>query len=300
VYRFLLTPRWLGLSALMLALAGAMVGLGTWQLHRYQERTAINAQIDAAGRVAPAQLRATLPPPRGPAGTAPPAPPAGAAWIRVTATGRYDREHELLARGRVIDGRVGYEVLTPLVLDDGAAVLVDRGWVSPAPGGATALPRVPAAPSGPVTVTGRVHLSESRAGVIDRREGRIEVRRISMRQLAPELPYPIYGAYVLLDSQEPPTEAGLEAIPVSHENSWQNGGYVAQWWIFALLTVAGLIWLIRREARTTAGFDAEVRELAAGDRGRPGSADRPSDGSTPDDIRDLDRRLPQAPVSPAV
>jgi cytochrome oxidase assembly protein ShyY1 len=184
----------------------------------------------------------------------------------------------MLARGRAVEGRVGFEVVTPLVLDDGTAVLVDRGWVPPAPGGAAALPRVPAAPSGPVTVVGRVHLSESRAGAIDRRDGRIEVRRISVPQLAAELPYPVYGAYLLLDSQEPAADPGLALIPIRHENSWQNGGYVLQWWIFALLTVAGLIWLVRREARTASGFDAEVRKLDAPD----------------------ERRLPQAPVSPAV
>ena len=35
----------------------------------------------------------------------------------------------MLLRNRVRDGEGGYDVLTPLVLDDGTAVVVDRGWV---------------------------------------------------------------------------------------------------------------------------------------------------------------------------
>jgi cytochrome oxidase assembly protein ShyY1 len=288
VYRFLLTPRWLGLSLLMLGLAGVMVGLGNWQLHRYHERSTINARIDAGGRAAPTPLERVLPEPGRSPGRAGPPPSSAAEWTRVTATGRYDAARELLARGRTVEGVVGFEVVTPLVLDDGTAVLVDRGWVPPAPGGASAVPRVPPAPDGSVTVVGRVHLSESRPGAIAERAGRVEVRRISVPQLATNLPYPVYGAYVLMDSQDPPADSALVAIPAQHENAWQNAGYVVQWWIFAALTVAGLVWLIRRETRTDAGFDAEMREMWAGDE--------PSTAGTPPG----ERRLPQAPVSPAV
>ena len=49
MYRFLATPRWLGLAALALLLATVMVGLGNWQLQRYHARAAINARIDAGG-----------------------------------------------------------------------------------------------------------------------------------------------------------------------------------------------------------------------------------------------------------
>jgi cytochrome oxidase assembly protein ShyY1 len=276
VYRFLLTPRWLGLIALMLTAAGAMVALGNWQLHRYHERAAINALIDAATRTAPAPLTSALPAPTGPAGSAPLAPAGDVAWARVTVTGRYDPAHEILARGRTVDSRVGFEVVTPLVLADGSAVLVDRGWVAPSGIGAIAPPQVPPALPGDITVTGRVHLSESHSGPIDRRNGRLEVRRIALDQLARELPYPVYGAYLLLDTQTPPADPALTAVPTEHENAWQNGGYVVQWWLFAALTVAGLIWLLRREAHTAAGFDAAVRDLAA------------------------DPAPPQAPVSPAV
>src|SRR4051812_35481980 len=187
VYRFLLTPRWLGFAALALLLAAIMVGLGDWQLHRYHERAAINDRI-AAGDSGPAvPISQVLP---GPAGTGPPVgppPSAGTEWAPVRLGGRYDQRHEPLARGRTVEGSVGYEVLTPLVLPDGSAVLVDRGWVPPPDGGALVKPDVPAAPTGEVTVVGPLRRPESGAD----RPAQGSVRRISPARLG--LPYPTYG-----------------------------------------------------------------------------------------------------------
>lgn len=262
MYRFLLTPRWLGILALTLAASVVMVLLGNWQLSRYQERTAINDRIDAADKVPPAPLGATLPSAGGAAGTAGQTPPAEAAWTRVTVTGQYDSANVILVRNRTVD-RVGFEVVTPLVLADGTAVLVDRGWIPPAPGGATARPQFPTAPGGQVTVVGRVHLSESHPDAVQRRDGRLETRRIAVPQLAGELPYPVYGAYLLLEEQTPPADPTFSAIPIRHENNWQNGGYVIQWWLFAVMTLVGFGWLARREAHGDAGRDAAPRDRAA-------------------------------------
>ncbi len=248
MYRFLLTPRWLGILALTLAAAAVMVLLGNWQLSRYQERAALNERIDAATQVPPAPIGAVLPSPGGTVGASGQAPSTERAWTRVTVTGRYDASNVILVRSRTVEGRVGFEVVTPLILDDGSAVLVDRGWIPPASGGAIALPQVPATPTGEVTAVGRVHLSESQPSQISRREGRLETRWIAVPALARELPYPIYGAYLLLDEQTPAADQAFTAIPVRHENDWQNGGYVVQWWLFAVMALFGFGWAARREA----------------------------------------------------
>ncbi|WP_175439996.1 SURF1 family protein [Micromonospora nigra] len=254
VYRFLLTPRWLGIFLLTLVAAVVMVQLGNWQLDRYRGRTEINERIDAGLRMAPVPLREAVPAPTGGPGTAGPGPAEEKTWIRVTVTGRYDTDNVVLVRGRTVDSRVGFEVVTPLVLADGTAVLVDRGWIPPVPGGgATAQPQVPPAPAGEVTVEGRVHASESGAGTVNRRDGRLETRRIAVPQLARELPYPVHGAYVLLDQQVPAADPLFSAVPVGHANNWQNLGYVVQWWIFAVMTLVGFGWVARREARRLAG-----------------------------------------------
>jgi cytochrome oxidase assembly protein ShyY1 len=247
VYRFLLTTRWLGALALAVAAAVAMVFLGIWQLHRYQERAATNSRIDAADSTPPVPLTAVLPAPTA-AGTAGPAPNRTRAWTKVTVMGRYDPTHEIQARGRTVDGDVGFEIVTPLVLADGTAVLVDRGWIPPSPD-PLAAPVVPPAPSGQVTVIGQVHLSESRPTPVVFRDGRLDTRRISVPRLAAAMPYPVYGAYVLLTQQTPPADPAFRPIPIDHENAWQNAGYTVQWWIFAGMALIGYGWLARKEAR---------------------------------------------------
>ncbi|WP_431977240.1 SURF1 family cytochrome oxidase biogenesis protein [Micromonospora haikouensis] len=261
MYRFLLTPRWLGILALTLVAAAVMVLLGNWQLDRYRGRTAINERIDAGSRMTPVPLRDAVPAPTGGGGTAGPAPADEATWSRVTVTGRYDTANIVLVRGRTVDNRVGFEIVTPLVLADGTAVLVDQGWVPPAPGGALAQPQLPPVPPGEVTVVGRVHPTESGAGAVDRRDGRLETRRIAVPRLARELPYPVYGAYVLLDEQTPAADPVFQAVPIGHTNNWQNFGYVVQWWIFAVMTLFGYGWVARREARRAAGLDGPAKPL---------------------------------------
>lgn len=255
MYRFLLTPRWLGILALTLVAAAVMVLLGNWQFDRYQGRTAVNERIDAGRSMTPVPLRDAVPAPTGGPGTAGPGPAEEATWTRVTVTGRYDAENVVLVRGRTAENRVGFEVVTPLVLADGTAVLVDQGWIPPAPGGAMAQPQVPPVPQGEVTVVGRVHATESGKVDVSRRDGRLETRRVGVPRLARELPYPVHGAYVLLDEQTPAADPLFKAVPVGHTNNWQNLGYVVQWWLFAAMTLFGYGWVARREARRLAGLD---------------------------------------------
>jgi len=246
VYRFVLTPRWLALALVMALAAATMVGLGRWQLSRYHQRSDANARIDAAASRPPVPL-ASVPMPLA----------KDREWTRVSVTGRYDPGHEILARGRTVNDQVGFEVFTPLVLADGGAVLVDRGWVPPPRNGdAAAFPDVPPAPTGDVTVTGAVHRPEHGGTAAETRGGRLEVRRVTPARLA--LPYRLVDGYVIADDPA----AGFTAIRPDHQNQWQNLGYVVQWWLLAALTLFGFGYLARREAKTREEAERGVEELS--------------------------------------
>lgn len=125
-------PLW-AYAATALAVA-LFVSLGTWQAER--GRTKQRLQAELTQRSAPA-LTLT-------AGAPAPAPLTAR---RATATGVYLADRQLLQDGQSHAQRPGQHVWTPLQLDDGARVLVNRGWV---PLGATDL----APPGGEVTVSG--------------------------------------------------------------------------------------------------------------------------------------------------
>ncbi|WP_158647161.1 SURF1 family protein [Actinoplanes sp. ATCC 53533] len=278
MYRFLLNRRWLGYAAAALALAAVMVLLGNWQWDRYQDRSARNARIEAGEQAVPVPLTEVLPRPGSDSNQV--EPTSNREWAAVAVTGRYDSSREILARGRTVNGSVGFEVVTPLVLADGTAVLVNRGFLAAPLGDATVRPQVPPAASGQVNVTGRVRYSESGSRRVQRYEGRIEVRRISVDQLAGELPYPLFNAYLLLTAQIPTADPALVAVPVRTDNAWQSGTYAVQWWLFAVMLAAWYAWSVHREAHRSrppaALADDGIPSASSG--GRRAAGDLPLSG----------------------
>ena len=94
-----------------------LLGLGTWQLDRRAWKTGLIAARQAALAAAPVALPETI------------ADPAALEFHRVWVAGRFRHDRELHLAGRYYRDQPGYQVITPLVLDDGSAVLVNRGFV---------------------------------------------------------------------------------------------------------------------------------------------------------------------------
>ncbi len=98
---------------------GMLVAMGGWQLDRLAWKRALIA--DVTQRMASPAV--ALPP-----------PPVDAAALRyrpIRLEGRFRHDRELYLEARSHQGRAGLHLVTPLVLDDGRVVLVDRGWVPP-------------------------------------------------------------------------------------------------------------------------------------------------------------------------
>ncbi|MET7464668.1 SURF1 family protein [Nonomuraea sp. NPDC005501] len=242
MYRFLLTPRWVALHVVVLLVIPAFVFLGRWQFGRFEERSANSHQVTANIEAAPVPLESL----------------AGQGvkesdrYRTVTAAGAYDATHGLAVRRRPQDGRAGFYVLTPLVLGDGRAVIVNRGWVK---AGATAdtPPDVPPPPAGQVTVTGRLRLSETEesSGIRDRPglpPG--QVLLINAASIGKGLPYRLVDGYVELTQQKPATDPAPEPVPAPDVGAGGglNLAYGVQWWLFIGVAIGGWILLVRREA----------------------------------------------------
>ena len=125
-----------------------------------------------------------------------------------------------------MNGAVGFEILTPLVLADGTAVIIDRGWLAPPGTAPRKHRRFQRNRQVEVTVVEGVHAPESRGTCPRALRGTLAVRRISPDQLAADLPYRLYGAYITLENQNPTADAAFVPIPPDHQNAAMNAGYV--------------------------------------------------------------------------
>ncbi len=226
-----------------LAMAGVLLfgQLGRWQWHRAAEKRALAAAFAASTAAAATEL-----------GTRPIAALPRYTLLRVR--GRYDGAHQFLLDNIIRDGAVGYEVLTPLQLEDGRILMVNRGWL-PLPGGRREpLPDV-ALPS--AQVEGSAPISASVPAEISGRIDELPVTGISMGRAPPDMgpSWPKRTSFptaaqlgAALGQRIEPRELLLAAAePMGYRRDWEPRGngfgpsrhvaYALQWWSFGALTL---------------------------------------------------------------
>ncbi len=284
--RFLFSPRWLLFHVAVLALVVLMVNLGLWQLHRLQDRREFNAEVRARATeaVVPVQDVVSLD-----------TDADDVEWRTVTATGRYLVDEQLVVVNRSQDGFSGVNVVTPLQLDDGPIVLVNRGFV---PGTL----EVPPAADGPVTVTGRLRASQERTlGQLTEPEGELtEVFRIDIPRLVEQLPGPVLPLYVDLLTSDPAQGDVPVPLPDPDLSEGPHLSYMVQWWIFSACAVVGWFLAVRRSVRQhrrdEAGLVGAAGRSATGDTdGTPQTVSAPAGRTPPDSPPPGEREPATAP-----
>lgn len=109
-------------AGLIIAIAIALIillSLGTWQIYRLQWKEHLLAEIEARRHTPPMALAEVEQMARS---------GADIDYVPVTVAGTLEHAHEQYFFATQ-DGKVGYHVYTPLILPDGRAVFVNRGFV---------------------------------------------------------------------------------------------------------------------------------------------------------------------------
>ena len=251
----------IGLVLMALVVALGCVLLSRWQYHRFQHKHEAKQLVQRNYDAPPVPL-ATMVPDR----TA--AFDTDDQWRQVRVSGRYDPAATILVRNRPHDTgdsnpTYGYEVLVPLVLGDGSALLVDRGWL---PNGTTGShpgeepDAVPAPPSGPVEVVARLRAGEPQHG---QRVPAGQVASIDLREVAGLTGYQLYPAYGALVSEQPGATTSPTALQAPELDGGEgiNASYAVQWLLFAALALGFPFWFVRRGRRSTDGSETAT-ELA--------------------------------------
>lgn len=228
----------LTITVLTLAAVAVFLALGNWQLRRAVEKRALLDLQAQQSHLPPIRLQGdeTL---------------AQLGRYRlVVVSGTWDPEHQFLLDGRIHQGRAGYEVLTPLVLDSGRVILVNRGWV-PAPGDRRRLPSV-AIERRRMSVRGRVdrfpQAGMDLAGMRQPTAGWPAVVQI----LEPEV------AAARLGKEAADYQIKMDAdLPGGYVRDWRlrhirpqrHIGYALQWFSFAAIAMGLWFWHGLKRAR---------------------------------------------------
>lgn len=248
---FWLQPKWIFGHVLVVALVILAVNLGFWQLRRLDERRAVNAEVASRIDRDPVPIDELVGPDAG--------ADAGDAvrYRRVTATGTYDAAGEVLVRSRSLNGQPGYWVVTPLELDDGSAVAVNRGWVPYTDDLDAALAAGPP-PDGTVRVEGMLFGTEERQGIgpTDPAEGQLQaLARLDVDRLDRQLDADLLPVSLQLEEQRPPQEGALPTpVPPPTQDEGSHLAYAGQWFLFAAIGAIGWPVLLRHTARERGGM----------------------------------------------
>lgn len=234
--------RWVVLLAALVTVA-VTARLGFWQLDRAAQKQTLQQARDERQRL-PALPQAEL---------ARDTAAAAAQWQRaIELEGRWMPEATVYLDNRTMNGRVGFFVVTPLVLDDGRAVLVQRGWLP-----RDRVDRHRIAPyrtaEGRVQLRGRIAPEPSRLYELGSPASGVIRQNLSLAEAAREIRRPLAPVAVIQESAPSPDDGLLRQWPQPASDVHKHYGYAFQWFGLSALALLLYVWFQiiqpRRRAR---------------------------------------------------
>jgi surfeit locus 1 family protein len=218
--------------------------LGWWQLDRAAQKTTLQAALDSR-RTLPLLPAAELA-----------TDEAGALQQhhrRVLLQGRWLAEATVYLENRQMGGRTGFFVVTPLLLADGTAVAVQRGWQARNMQDRTRVV-VPPTPDAPVAVAGRIAPPPARLYDFGGGETGPIRQNLPLADYASEWRLRLRPLSVL---QEEGASTGSDGLlrhwPAPAADVHKHHGYAFQWFALSALILGLYVWfqLIRPRRRAS-------------------------------------------------
>lgn len=230
MYRFLFRPKWVAFHVLCILGVVLMVNFSLWQFHRLDERQAFNRRVLERSTyeivdVAVLDMN----------------DPVSLEWRSAGAIGTYLADEQVLILNRSQSGTAGMNVVTPLLLEDGRAVLVNRGFIP-----LNAAP--PAAPTGTVQVVGQLRASESRStGQATEASGDLEeFFRLDISRLQEQIDQSLLPVALVAKASKPADDPLLAPVAPPELSEGPHLSYAIQWLIFAVAVIVGWVLAVRK------------------------------------------------------
>ncbi len=212
--------------------AAVCVRLGLWQLSRHAERRELNATLNTSLLRSPVDIRDV--PDR-----------ASLGLRRATARGVFDFDRQIVLVGRSRNGVPGVHIVTPLRLEGGDAVLIERGFV-PSPDGRLVdlgamgepgsslvegilLPEPVVADTAPSGATWPLHL-----------------RRVDPQRLTARYPYRVHPNLLRRTSAPSAAPEMLFGLAAPERSNGPHLSYAIQWFSFATIAIVGTVILVAK------------------------------------------------------
>jgi surfeit locus 1 family protein len=216
-------PGW-KLSLFVALLLPCLIGLGTWQLHRAEEKRDILAKVGARRTEAALTLQQLM-------------QREQPAFSQVELRGRYWGDKAVLLDNKIHRGQFGYEVVMPLRSESGPLLLVSLGWTA----GSLDRSQLPAVEpvAGVVDLRGEVYVPLAEAFTLGDAEFPAgwpkRLQTLDVEALAEALGEPLYPYVIRLGASSPGALEqywqDVNILPAKHT------GYALQWFAMAATLV---------------------------------------------------------------
>jgi surfeit locus 1 family protein len=223
---------WVVLVAALL-FAALTARLGLWQLDRAEQKNRAQQALNDRRALPPLPAAELALKPAG----------ADAQQSRlITLRGRWQPALTVYLENRQMDTRVGFYAVTPLLLDDGTAVLVQRGWLPRDQADRTRIV-APPAPPGLVTVQARIAPGPGRIYDFGGAASGPIRQNLDIEAYARETALPLRPlTLVEEDGPQAPQDGLLRHWPAPAADVHKHYGYAFQWFALSTLTIALYAW----------------------------------------------------------
>jgi cytochrome oxidase assembly protein ShyY1 len=231
MFKNLIKPRWIALTLILLFLIYLFIRLSDWQFDRYDQRINRNESTNTALSLAPKKIDSTS------------QLSNMKQWEKIELTGNYLNDQSKLVRKQYLENSLGFWVITPLKIENGENILVNRGWI-PIGTSASTNQIIPPAPVGIVNLEGYLQpYNESIAQPKDLPLN--QVNTIDHKYFGIDV---ASDFYVQLEKSSP-MENQVAIIPLPELTNGPHLSYAIQWILFALLLPIGWYVLLKNESK---------------------------------------------------